>query len=197
MYELMDLYELVDIWRILNPDIEKFTFRQKTPLIQTRLDYFLISNNIQDFIVKTDIVPSIRSDHSAVIIYIKHLQDQSRGSGHWKFNSSLIYDQIYIDLLESKILSWINEYSTIKDKRVRWDILKYEIRKFTMSFCSKKKKEKHRIQDLLIAELENTHISLAVNPSIELQNRVDELSQQLREIEDHFIKGNIIRLKIQ
>ena len=94
-------------------------------------------------------------------------------------------------------MSWINEYLTIKDKRVRWDILKYEIRKFTMSFCSKKKKEKHRIQDLLIAELENTHISLAVNPSIELQNRVDELSQQLREIEDHFNKGNIIRSKIQ
>ena len=152
---------------------------------------------MQDLIVKTDIIPSIRSDHSAVVIYIKHLPDKARGSGHWKFNASLTHDNIYVNLLETKILYWMDMYSTIEDKRVCWELLKYEIRKFTMSFCSEKKKETNRIQDLLSAELENAHILLAVNPSLELQQRTDELSQQLREIEDHLIKGNIIRSKIQ
>ena len=69
--ELMSNYNLVDIWRILNPTIDRYTYRQKSPLIQTHLDYFLISNNVQDLIVKTDILPSIRSDHSAITIQVK------------------------------------------------------------------------------------------------------------------------------
>ena len=100
--ELTTLYELKDIWRILNPAIERYTFRQKNPLVQTRLDYFLISNNMQDLIVKTDIIHSIRSDHSAISMHIKHIQEEARGSGHWKFNSSLITDVAYTGQLGTK-----------------------------------------------------------------------------------------------
>ena len=31
--------DLVDIWRIRNPAIKRFTWRQKLPIIQRRLDY--------------------------------------------------------------------------------------------------------------------------------------------------------------
>ena len=34
-YDLVD----VDIWRTRNPDRKKFTWRQKSPIIQRRLDY--------------------------------------------------------------------------------------------------------------------------------------------------------------
>lgn len=56
-------YDLVDIWRIRNPETKRFTWRKRNPLIQRRLDYWLISNVCQEDIEKPDIIPSINSDH--------------------------------------------------------------------------------------------------------------------------------------
>ena len=39
---LMNLYDLSDIWRRRNPDIERFTWSNKSRKIQVRLDFFLI-----------------------------------------------------------------------------------------------------------------------------------------------------------
>ena len=41
-------HDLVDIWRIRNPTDTRFTWRQKSPLIQRRLDYWLIINDLQE-----------------------------------------------------------------------------------------------------------------------------------------------------
>ena len=37
-------YDLIDVWRTRNPDSTLFTWRQKKPLIQRRLDFWLISD---------------------------------------------------------------------------------------------------------------------------------------------------------
>ena len=51
MTELLGQYDLVDIWRHRNPNLKRYTYRRKTPLILSRLDYFMISNSLQDNIV--------------------------------------------------------------------------------------------------------------------------------------------------
>ena len=48
-------YDLIDIWRIRNPDSKLFTWRQKKPLVQRRLDFWLISDLCQDEIEETGI----------------------------------------------------------------------------------------------------------------------------------------------
>ena len=62
---IMDL-DLIDIWRLKNPTVKRFTFRQRQPLIQSRLDYFLISTCINDMVDKTKILTSFCSDHSCI-----------------------------------------------------------------------------------------------------------------------------------
>ena len=54
-------FDLIDIWRIGNPEIKRFTWRQKKPLIQRRLDFWLISDVCQEDIEKSDIISSINS----------------------------------------------------------------------------------------------------------------------------------------
>ena len=61
-------YDLIDIWRTRNPDSTLFTWRQKKPLIQRRLDFWLISDFCQDEVEETSIKTAIRTDHSAIII---------------------------------------------------------------------------------------------------------------------------------
>ena len=60
--------DLVDIWRIKNPDVKSFTWSKKFPRIFCRLDYWLISNNLNDSVQLTDIIPAIRTDHDAIYL---------------------------------------------------------------------------------------------------------------------------------
>ena len=52
--QIKEKLNLVDIWRIRNPKTNHFTYRQHhaTGFIQRRLDYFLISNQLQDTVKK-------------------------------------------------------------------------------------------------------------------------------------------------
>ena len=65
---------LLDIWRVRHPKEKRFTWRQKTPIIQRRLDFWLISDGLQDDVASVDIKPSIKSDHSAITLLIEGLR---------------------------------------------------------------------------------------------------------------------------
>ena len=39
---LCSSFDLIDIWRIRNPEVQRFTWRQKNPIIQRRLDFWLV-----------------------------------------------------------------------------------------------------------------------------------------------------------
>ena len=55
---------LVDIWRELNPQLQRFTWRRTNPFQQSRLDFFLILENLCNTVRDTDITPGYRTDHS-------------------------------------------------------------------------------------------------------------------------------------
>ena len=79
-------------------------------------------------------------------IYLE-LQDtleSCKGPGFWKFNTSLLSNEGYISLMEQKIPEWINENVSIEDKRVRWDFLKYQIRKESVMFSKRLAREKRK-----------------------------------------------------
>ena len=74
------MYNLSDIWRSLNKDEQRFTWRTKSCKIQCRLDFFLVSQKLVQLAKKCDIVYVPESDHSAVSLVIQpnHL-NQNRG----------------------------------------------------------------------------------------------------------------------
>ena len=82
--QIKEKLNLVDIWRIRNPRTKSFTFRQHhaTGFIQRRLDYFFISNQLQDTVIKTDILATFTSDHSPLIFTLSTNQDEGRGKGY-------------------------------------------------------------------------------------------------------------------
>ena len=82
-------FYLQDVWRIRNPDKRRFTWRQHKPLIQCRLDLWLTSDVPQDHINRTDIISSVKSDHSVIVLEIDFSAEESQGNGLGKFNNSL------------------------------------------------------------------------------------------------------------
>ena len=71
--------DLVDIWRIRNPKQRRFTRRQKSPIIQGRLDFWLVSDTLQEDVESVDIIPSTKSDPSAITLAFNGIDDCKGG----------------------------------------------------------------------------------------------------------------------
>ena len=80
---IRDNLDLSEIWRDLNPDGRRFTWRQNKPEIHCRLDFFLVSISLAGRILKADILPGYKTDHSLCNIIINY-QTHPRGPGPWK-----------------------------------------------------------------------------------------------------------------
>ena len=104
--------ELIDVWRIHHPDKKRFTWRKPNSTIQRRLDFWLISNSSQADIFSTDIIPAIKTDHSAITLNFKKIVEHKAGPFYWKFNSNLVDDREYTDFIKNSYPNWLEEYKT-------------------------------------------------------------------------------------
>ena len=157
-------YDLIDIWRTRNLDCKLFSRKQKNPLVQRRLDFWLITDVCQDEVEETNIKTAIRTDHSAITIFFNSIDEQTRGPSYWKFNSSLVDDESYVLAINQKIPEWLEEFKEVIDKRVLRDLIKYRVRQFTMRYA-KEKACKRRYELLQIeTSLRQAEERLATDP---------------------------------
>ena len=63
---IIDSLDLVDIWRMFNPNERHFTWKRSGLEIKCRLDFFLISSNLIPAVTSADIVAGFESDHSLI-----------------------------------------------------------------------------------------------------------------------------------
>ncbi len=190
---LMSKFNLNDVWRIKNPQVKRYSWRQCNPLIQCRLDYWLISDSMFDKVTNADIIPSIRSDHSAITLEFQNIPNLRKGPSFWKFNCSLLSDVNYVTEMRNKLREWIDNDET-DDEQLKWELLKYKIRKFTCNFSKRKKDETLQRQKTLEHELCELERNLMKERDI---SRYKEVKNELEKIDDEKIKGAIIRSKVQ
>ena len=103
LLSMMSENDLPDIFRIRYPDSRRFTWGRKTPFLQRRLDYFLVSDSLQESIETIDIISSVASDHSAIILKLHPTYEGNRGCSYWKFNSSPTEDRQFVNSLKNEI----------------------------------------------------------------------------------------------
>ena len=112
--EKMEELNLIDIFREMNPDSRKYSWRKPNELKFARLDYFLISVSLLPFIENADILPTAFSDHSPIVLDIDFSRF-IRGRGFWKFNNALLKDPNYVEVVKNTIKSIATEYAIFKD----------------------------------------------------------------------------------
>ena len=77
-------FDLTDIWKVRNPDERRFSWRQKNPVIHRRLDFWLLSSSLQEDVESVEIVPAIKSDHSAITLrFVNGIEDERHGPSFW------------------------------------------------------------------------------------------------------------------
>ena len=96
-------------------------------MIQPLIDFWLTSSSLQEDVESVDIIAAIKSDHSAITLFINGIEDERHGPSFWKFNASLIDDETYVSLIRDKYCTWIEEGRKIEDPRVVWNDIIYKI----------------------------------------------------------------------
>ena len=86
LIQLLEKYNLIDIWRIRNPFSKRYTFRKNhfSVYMQIRLDYIFVSNTLQESLQQTSILPSFCSEHSPVLVSYNKPNEISMGKNFWK-----------------------------------------------------------------------------------------------------------------
>lgn len=153
---LKDNFDLIDYWRVQNPQTKRYTWRRTAPIKQARLDFFLISNELSSIVINSEILPGYRTDHSIITLDL-NCCDLKRGKGYWKFNNLHLKDPNYIQIVKDKIKEVKERYAAIPynldvieqipiedimfqiDDQLFFEVLMMEIRGITISYSSRKK----------------------------------------------------------
>ncbi len=194
---MLDEHNITDIWRLLNPSVKRFTWRQPKPLIQSRLDYFFISGELFYNVYKTEIKPSIKTDHSLLSIEINLTDEVKRGPSFWKFNNALLRDEIYIEKLKNLINTQSQQQITVKDHGLKWDYIKSEIRQFTISYTKQKAKLRRQKEEQLKLEYSEAASKFADSKTQESLQHLESLKEQIEQINAYKTAGVHLRSKAE
>ena len=191
---LMLDFDLIDTWRTVNTNKKDFTWCKST--IARRLDYLLCTQNCSHLIVKVYHYFISCSDHKAVIAELKNKHFE-RGPSIWQINNSLLNDSEYTSHINNLIDSFSKDHTNISSQNL-WELLKAEIKAFTIQFCTQRNsisKLKHKNS---LNELEKISSLLVDNPQCPILNEKFTKLKLEQEIYDlNVTKGAQVRSRIK
>ena len=192
LLDIMEEYNLIDIWRFLNYETRRFTRRDmsKCGLVQSRLDYWLISIHLLYDFNHQDIAPGLRSDHSIVKMSLNIKNSQEKGRGFFKFNSSLLRDTKYVKEVKEIIANY-NKESNDENLGLKWDTLKSLIRGYTIGYATAKKEQTNKFEYELKTRLEILEKDLNENNYLEYSS----IKKDLEQIHHEYALGVQLRSK--
>ena len=145
--------DLVDVWRLLNPDSRRYAWRRQKPEIHCRFDFFLVSQSLTCNVTNLDISAGFKTAHSLITIKLA-LHSNRRGPGFWKLNMSLLQEEGYVNQIKTTIKAVQEEYQ--EDNSVNaaltWEMIKLKVREQSTTYAKTKQTNMSRIEE----ELEKT-----------------------------------------
>ena len=197
----------LDIWRLRNPGKKSFTWFGPNRKM-SRLDYFLISEDLIDNVTDAEIIPGYRTDHSLITLDLC-LFKNTKGKGFWKFNNSLLHDKTYVNLVKQCIQETVDQYRTdsalnefdpktvpfsVSDS-LFFDTLKLMIRGKTIPYCAKKKRERIQTELDLESSIRIAEEKYQNVQSTENFNKLQRAKDDLKVLREEAIEGLMVRSK--
>lgn len=208
--DLMEQYDLVDIFRTQHGDKRKYTWKRFNGKQRSRIDFFIISSNLSLITANSDILFGYLSDHSIIKISLR-TDNAKRHQPHWKFNKSLLRDPVFVNIVKKAILDLKIQYSALVynrdnihliedseitlliDDQLFFEMILMEIRGRCISYSAFKKKEANKIESKLLEQIN----ILENEDDQDNLNKLEDLKQQLSNFRQKKIEGSIIRSRVK
>ena len=126
-------------------------------------------------------------------MFINGIEDERHGPSFWKFNASLIDDEMYVSLIRDKYSTWIEEGSETEDPRVLWHYVKYKIRQETIVYSKSKTRERRATLTSLESKIKDCQIACDKDPSSKNLNDLEILQTDYDRVYEFIAQGAIVR----
>lgn len=138
----MHQHQLSDVWRIMHPEMQDYTFFSPVQGTYTRIDYIIVDHKALELVTELTIEISTLSDHSPVTMKIRVTGIQ-RPAYNWRLNESLIQNKKDVEIVQK----WLKNYFRSNDMKetshaTLWEAHKAYIRDIFISLGAGKKKTK-------------------------------------------------------
>jgi len=189
--KLITNYQLCDIWRKRYPSSNTYSWKRiiDNKLKMSRIDFFLISENLKKFVNHIYYKETTFSDHSFVSMRM-NFNKIERGPGVWILNNLILDETEY----NKKILEIIEQekYCPLykSELLVWWDNLKYKIKKYSQLYSKKRSNEKNKKYNIVQNKLQNIQKQAIIDVL-----KYESLKKELEDIELEKCKGAILRSK--
>ena len=190
-------FSLHDVWRVKNPNTRSFTWSKISPFIFCRLDYWLISDSLHDLVSQVDILASIKTDHSSIVLELQDIQETCRGPGFWKLNSSLLSRPDYVDMINNEFPVWLEEAKDLSRSRSKWDWIKFNIRTSSIAYSKKLKKDRKRQEEELNSKYQFALKCFQEDPNDATRLQLENLKNELEILYDEKVEGIITRARVR
>jgi len=190
----MDRLELVDIWRVKNSYDREYTWSNKNSSRLSRIDFWLVSRNLDKDHISVDISTTPLTDHKAVSIKFMFSPEARfiKGS-YWKMNSSLLNHKEVKSELERLIGFYWSKAKRENHYGLNWELLKYEIGKYLRKFSSNLAKLKRLEEVSIVSEISSITKILPENRSDSQRNYLIDLQIKLDVLYKLRAEGAFIR----
>uniref|UniRef100_A0A1A8UUH3 exodeoxyribonuclease III n=1 Tax=Nothobranchius furzeri TaxID=105023 RepID=A0A1A8UUH3_NOTFU len=138
---------LCDYWRMKNPFATKFSWFSPSNNGQcSRIDYWLLSNNLSDMVSKCDISASPLTDHCVIILDVL-LDKREQITAVWKFNNSLLHNLDFC----TEVKALAEEIEALEMSSLnKWEWFKFQIKTVSIKISkSSSKQKKHEQQNIV------------------------------------------------
>ena len=139
------------------------------------------------------------TDHSAIILHIKSVElKREKGLGFWKFNQSLLQDEIYVSKLHAELENFKQKYIDVEDLSLRWDLIKMEMRGFTVKYSKNKARKRKSTETLLRNQINDLYKRAEAEPNNkQIICQIHNTRLHLQKIMQYKTKGAILRSKVR
>ena len=195
IHTLMKDNGLMDVWRVVNPNKREYSFYSHCHKSYSRIDFILISQNLINAVIDSNVNTISLSDHAPVELCIKIYPERLR-RGRWRMNTSMLQDEVFHNELAEDLSSFfeINIGSTDNMAMV-WEASKAYIRGKIIAQTSKRKKEHINTVKELEAELVIMERKLAEHYTDSLFNDICKCKFKIHEIFNKKAEYALFRLK--
>lgn len=193
--DMMNEHNVVDVWRKRNERKKIFSRKviRENLLVQSRIDFILITKILCVYVRNIFYVETTMSDHSMIVMNF-NTDVSERGPGVWIHNNLLLNDEYYVNKVQEVIE---NEKQCILFEQsilVWWDNLKYKIKKLSQSYSQNRARERNREYYRIQNSLQRLSERIADGDSINIEN-YEKLKTDLSEFENEKCRGAILRSK--
>ena len=185
--QFRDQTGLSDCWRVLHSEDIRFTHTHRAySSTCSRIDMFLASNLMLNYLYEANIGVSYLSDHCPIYVTF-YLNRNTKGTGVFRFPDHLLQDEVFVKELSQVIDNTVYFNSTMlpahdkPDPSLLWDTVKSSIRGATIEYLAKKKYEKNRVHTI---EKEISQLIMQRDVYLKYDIDVSEILEQVKKQEE-------------